>query len=97
MRPMDRIGIVGLMLVAFGAAITMVAESSLPLWVRWLIGPLFWYGGFAFMLAWALLRAFPAQRATKEELEEEAREEAPAPQVALAWSNFLEHDHDSAA
>ncbi len=97
MRPMDRIGIVGVVLVAFGAAMTMVAESALPLWVRWLIGPLFWYGGFAFILAWALLRAFPATPMTRGDAEEQALEEMPQANVAFLRSNFLEHGHDNVA
>lgn len=94
MRPVDKLGIVGLMLVAFGAAIVMTLQGSMPLWAKWLIGPLLWYGGIAFLLAWALLRAFPSQRTA---VEEEEVVEARPEKVPFFASNFLEHDSENVA
>ncbi|MFB3915306.1 MAG: hypothetical protein ACE14M_01145 [Terriglobales bacterium] len=94
MRPVDRIGIAGVMLTALGAAFLMTAQSTMPLWAKWLVGPLCWYLGFALMLVWALFRAFgPKIRAEEEE-------EAPAvrrQRSRLLASNFLEHDYTNVA
>jgi hypothetical protein len=79
------------MLVAFGAAIVMTLQGSIPLWAKWLIGPLLWYGGIAFLLAWALLRAFPTRRAVVEDEDEVVA--AKPEKLPLLASNFLEHDY----
>jgi hypothetical protein len=95
MRPVDRLGIVGLMLVAFGAAIVMTLQGSMPLWAKWLIGPLLWYGGIAVLLAWALMRAFPLRRQVVEEEDEVV--EAKPEKLPFFASNFLEHDSENVA
>jgi hypothetical protein len=97
---MDRIGVLGLMMVALGAAIVVALHGSMPLWAKWLIGPLLWYCGFALLLAWAFLRAFAFSQTAKDEVEDEEEALVPEPKqprIALAWSNFLEHGQDNVA
>jgi hypothetical protein len=93
MRPVDKLGIVGLMLVAFGAVVVLSLQGTVPLWAKWLIGPLLWYGGIACLLAWALMRAFPSTRPVVPVVEE-AADDKRAPFLV---SNFLEHDSEIVA
>ena len=73
----------------------MTAESSMPLWAKWLVGPLCWYLGFALMLVWALFRAFRTQFHVEEE--EEAAPAAEPRRNRFLGSNFLEHDYENVA
>lgn len=92
LRKSDWIGVLGFAMLAFGMT-TFLGDGNgvLPLWVAWLIAPLFWYGGFFMTVMWIVYRMVgPDRRETVK----------PAPRVVVelqpkrATSNFLEHDCD---
>ena len=88
---MDRMAVLGLMLVALGAAIFMTGQHSMPLWAKFLVGPLLWYFGFALMVGWALLRILHITTAVEEQRAPEAKPE----KSRIFVSNFLEHDYEN--
>ena len=96
MRPTDRIAVLGVMLGALGAAIFLAGSSSIPVWMKFLVGPMLWYFGLALLLAWALVRALPVLIHPVLEDREPAVEAKPHPAVVQA-SNFLEHDYTNIA
>lgn len=55
-RRLDLVALAGLSSGALGAALFKFGPDYLPAWLAWLLAPLFWYVGFGFVLAWALLR-----------------------------------------
>ncbi len=94
MRPVDQVGLLGVVMTALGAAFFMTSQTALPLWAKWLVGPLCWYLGFALMLVWALMRCFRSQLRVTNEAEEPATKSQRA---GIRVSNFLEHDYESVA
>ena len=52
MRHVNALGVTGLVLLLAGATTFLTDDSFLPLWITWIVGPLFWYLGFAVSLVW---------------------------------------------
>jgi len=59
-RRLDLVALAGLSSGALGAALFTLGPDYLPVWLAWLLSPLFWYVGFGIVLAWALLRFLSA-------------------------------------
>ncbi len=89
MRRVDGLGVAGLLMLIAGAGTFVGAYRSLPLWLVWLAGPLFWYLGFAMVISWMLCRVLSVLPQSKAE----AAEERPQKVLTLR-SNFLEHDYE---
>ena len=84
MRRVDILGAIGVLFLIAGAGTFLNSYSTMPLWVVWLVGPLFWYLGFAVLISWLLWRLFvPAPETQKEEEAQKVRA-----------SNFVEHDYE---
>lgn len=83
MRRVDVLGITGVALLMGGLAMFLSEGQSLPLWITWIVGPLFWYLGFAVMLVWGYQQFF-AQAAQENALELEPEpEELARPQLVI--------------
>ena len=60
MRKLDTLGFTAVAML-LGGLVTFISEDNyLPLWAAWIIGPLFWYLGFAVALVWGYRRFFDA-------------------------------------
>lgn len=91
MRRVDALAVTGVVMLVGGAATFLRGTAVLPLWVAWLIGPLFWYLGFAVLIAWLLYRLLAGAARERETAVEPVRVyRARAPMR----SNFHEHDYD---
>ncbi len=89
MRRMDALGFLGLAMLVAGAVMFLSGTTAIPLWLAWLVGPLFWYLGFAIGVAWLAYRLLTPGEAAAEE---PAQEPARLPVRARQSSNFHEHD-----
>ena len=58
LRKADGIGVVGLLMLVCGGYLLFAGEQPLALWIAWLLGPLFWYAGFAVFTVWCFYRFF---------------------------------------
>jgi hypothetical protein len=78
-------------MVGLGAATFLTAQQSLPVWAKWLFGPMLWYFGFALLVVWGLYRIFGIGKLHADETEPEIRE---TDKIKIFPSNFLEHDYE---
>ena len=58
MKRVDALGLTGVAMLLGGATTFLSNDSFLPLWITWIVGPLFWYLGFAVMLVWGYQHFF---------------------------------------
>ncbi len=57
-RLSDAVGAAGLVMLLCGAWFIFRGQSSPPLWLTWIIGPMLWYVGGATTVIWLLCRVF---------------------------------------
>jgi hypothetical protein len=88
MKPVDRLAILGLVMVGWGGALFFI-KSPLPLWTTWLVGPMMWYLGFAFLVVWGLHRMFGLAALPEQVEQPEAASQSET--VEALGGNFLEH------
>lgn len=55
-RKADWTAVIGLAAILVGMLIFRVGMQFVPAWVAWLVAPLLWYSGFAFLTGWAFVR-----------------------------------------
>ncbi len=93
MRRVDTLAVTGVLMLIVGATTFLEGSSMVPLWVAWLVGPLFWYMGFAVLISWLLYRLFIPAAQPAEAVEEPVRKK----RAAAVVSNFHEHDYQAMA
>lgn len=97
LRKGNWVGVLGFAMLTFG--VTMFVgdgNSYLPLWVAWLVAPLFWYGGFFMTVLWIVARMVGGD--TKAATQQASRNSVVVElQPKRTFSNFLEHDCDIAS
>ena len=93
-RNKNWIGVFGLAMLIFGMT-TFLGDGNgyLPLWVAWLIAPLFWYGGFFVTVLWIVARMVGNDRNPVTQAEPKISVVVEL-QPKRTFSNFLEHDCD---
>lgn len=88
MRRVDLIGVTGVLMLSCGASFFLFGNFILPLWVAWLVGPLMWYLGAAFMIVWMLYRLFGAAADLGEEQEQSSARAHKEPVLHLDRGRF---------
>jgi hypothetical protein len=97
LRKMNWIGACGLAMLIFGVT-TFLGDGNgyLPLWVAWLIAPLFWYAGF-FLTVWWIVALMVGTEQKAAPLPAQRNNVIVELQPKQTFSNFLEHDCDVAS
>ncbi len=74
---------IGFLMLVGGGGAFLKGSGYLPLWVCWLLGPLFWYVGFAVVMGFLLRYMFLA--ITPKTVEDDSEE-----QTETAGNNLLD-------